>query len=48
MVQIKSLDISRLRNDEDFGYQSRVLNMAVAMLSQEVDKPVVEAYQELP
>lgn len=45
MVQIKALDISRLRNDEDFGYQSRVLNMAVAMLSQEVDKPVVEAYQ---
>lgn len=45
MVQINNLDISRLRNDEDFGYQSRVLNMAVAMLTQEVDKPVVEAYQ---
>lgn len=45
MVQINNLDISRLRNDEDFGYQSRVLNMAVAMLTQDVDKPVVAAYQ---
>ena len=45
MVQIKSLDISRLRNDEDFGYQTRVVNLAVAMLSQDVDKPVVDAYK---
>lgn len=45
MVQIKSLDISRLRNDEDFGYQTRVVNLAVAMLSQDVYKPVVDAYK---
>lgn len=45
MVQINALDISRLRNDEDFGYQSRVLSMATAMLTQEVDTPVVAAYQ---
>lgn len=45
MVQIKSLDISRLRNDEDFGYQTRVVNLAVAILSQDVDKPVVDAYK---
>lgn len=45
MVQIKSLDISRLRNDEDFGYQTRVVNLAVAMLSQDVDKPMVDAYK---
>lgn len=45
MVQIKSLDISRLRNDEDFGYQTRVVNLAVAMLSRDVDKPVVDAYK---
>lgn len=45
MVQIKSLDISRLRNDEDFGYQTRVVNLAVAMLSQDVDKPVVDVYK---
>ena len=39
------MDISRLRNDEDFGYQTRVVNLAVAMLSQDVDKPVVDAYK---
>jgi len=45
MVQINALDISRLRNDEDFGYQQRVLNLAVASLVQETDKPIVVAYQ---
>lgn len=45
MVQINALDISRLRNDEDFGYQQRVLNLAVASLVQETDKPIVAAYQ---
>lgn len=45
MVQIKALDISRLRNDEDFGYQTRVLNLAVETLTQEVDKPVITTYQ---
>lgn len=45
MVQINPLDISRLRNDEDFGYQSRVLALATAMLTQETDKPVVAQYK---
>ena len=45
MVQINNLDIKSLRNDEDFGFQSRVLALAVSLLTQEADKPVVAAYQ---
>lgn len=45
MLQINSVKISHLRNDEDFGFQTRVLNLAVAMLAQDVDKPVVAAFK---
>ena len=45
MLQINSVKISHLRNDEDFGFQTRVLNLAVAMLTQDVDKPVVAAFK---
>lgn len=45
MLQIKELHMSRLRNDEDFGFQQRVLNLATSQLGQEVDVPLVEKYQ---
>lgn len=45
MVQIKSLHINHLRNDEDFGFQKRVLNLAQSTLTQEVDQPVVAQYK---
>lgn len=45
MLQIKNLDVHNLRNDEDFGFQSRVYNLGEALLTQEVDKPVLAAYK---
>ena len=45
MLQINPFKISHLRNDEDFGFQTRVLNLAVAMLTQDVDKPVVAEFK---
>lgn len=45
MLQIDTFKISHLRNDEDFGYQQRVLGLAETLLVQEVDKAVVAAYK---
>lgn len=45
MLQIKNLDVHNLRNDEDFGFQSRVYNLGEALLTQEVDKPVLAIYK---
>lgn len=45
MLQIDTFKISHLRNDEDFGYQQRVLGLAETLLVQEADKAVVAAYK---
>ena len=44
MKQITNFDISRLRTEEDFGFQKRVETAALAMLDQESDKAMVDAY----
>lgn len=45
MKQIKNFDVHSLRNDEDFGYQSRVMNLATTLLVQEADKSLLSAYK---
>lgn len=44
MKKIESIDLTRLRNDEDFGFQQQVLAEA-EKLTQETDKQMVATYK---
>lgn len=45
MKKIDFLSIEKLRNDEAFGLLQRVLNLGTAILTQEVDVPILAAYK---
>lgn len=44
MKNIRKFDITRLRTEEDFGFQKRI-EAETALLTAETDKPMVAAYQ---
>lgn len=44
MKQIIVFDVSRLRTEEVFGFHQQITNLAVNNLTQENDKPMVDAY----
>lgn len=44
MKSINSFDITRLRVEEDFGFQKRI-ESETALLTEETDKPMVDAYK---
>lgn len=44
MKSINSLDITRLRVEEDFGFQKRI-ESETALLTEETDKPMVDAFK---
>lgn len=46
MLSIKTAYNYNARTDEDFGFQSRVYNLAAATLLQEVDAPVLAAFKK--
>lgn len=45
MKSIEGLAIERLRNDEAFGLLQRIQNLGTALLTQEVDAPILAAYK---
>jgi len=44
MKSINSLDITRLRVEEDFGFQKHI-EFETALLTEETDKPMVDAFK---